>query len=412
MSKHNKFSNKKNPPEVFPFRQEDQQQGIFTPFSKWDDPQYTVQLQATHRMRESNKLDLHTASNIQSRPKNWVYQDWVEESEVTVLCGPIDGGKTTFECMLAAGVTVGSSFSLHPGLTPKGAGHVIIINQEDDVETVLKPCLEAAGADLEKVHFIGRKTGPGDDSPFSFSNERDINRLMGLAERLDNNIGLLIVDPIYFAVDGDPNSNHKARQAYEHLTALSKRLACATLGIAHAVENSLGRKALRRVAGPPALRQVPRAAMLLSKISNGPTETGGTHVLVHAKSKGRMDGGFEYRITSVEVPSQNGTKTAPKFVITRELFGSADDILDQADRGIAVEKMSKLDRAVKFLKMVLRDGPRLWIEIEKLAEEADVKIGTLLAAKSFLMLITKKRKGDGRSVWCLPDAEDTNDPMD
>lgn len=412
MSIYNKLSNKKNPPEALPLQQDDQRQGISIPLSKWNDPHYTAQLQATNRMRESNKLDLHTASNIQSRPKIWVYSDWVEESEVTVVCGPIDGGKTTLQCMLAAGVTVGSSFSLHPGLTPKGAGHVIIINLEDDVETVLKPCLEAAGADLNKVHFIGRETGPGDDSPFSFSNERDMNRLMGLAERFDNNIGLLIVDPIYFSVDGDPNSNHKARQGYEHLTALSKRLACATLGIAHSVENSLGRKALRRVAGPPALRQVPRAAMLLSKISNGPTATGGTHVLVHAKSKGRMDGGFEYRIALVEVPGQNGTKIVPKFVVTRELIGSADDILDQADRGITVEKMSKLDCAVNFLRTVLKDGPRLWIEIEKLAEEADVKIGTLLAAKSALMIVTQKRKGDGRSVWCLPDAEDTNDLID
>jgi hypothetical protein len=405
-------NNKKNTSKIAINHQDYQRQGLRPLNSRWGDPEYIANLETTHRMRESQKLDLHTASDIQSRPKIWVYPDWLEEGEVTILVGPIDGGKTTLECMLAAGVTVGSSFSLHPGLTPEGAGHVIIINLEDDFETFLKPCLEVAGADLDKVHIIGRETAPGDDSPFSFSNERDITRLMSLADRLNNNIGLLIVDPIYFAVDGDPNSNHKARQAYERLTALSKRLTCAVLGVSHAVENSLGRKALRRVAGPPALRQVPRAAMLLSKISNGPTETGGTYVLVHAKNKGRMDGGFEYCIKSVEVPGQNGTKTAPKFVVTRELTGSADDILDQADRGITLEKMSKLDLAVKFLQMVLRDGPLLRIEIEKLAEEADVKIGTLLAAKSLLMLVTKKRKGDGRSVWCLTDAEDTSNLMD
>lgn len=381
--------------------------------SKWNDPQYIAQMKAVDWMRECNKLDVQTASDVPSESKKSVYPDWLLEGELTALAGPPGSGKTTFACALAAGVTIGKSYSLHRELTPSGSGHVIIINREDDRAKGLKARLEAAGADLDKVHFIGGKIASGDDSPFSLSSERDMNRLVGLAERLDNRVGLLIVDPIYFAVDGDPNSDYKAREAYERLTALSKRLTCAILGMAHTVRNTRGKDILGRVAGPRAVREVPRGVMLLSKISNGPTETGGTHVLVHAKnSEGRMDGGFEYRITPVEVHGQNGTNLTPKFVVTRQLVGSGDDILNQADCGVPVEKVSKFDGAVKFLRAVLKDGPRPWIEIEELAHEAGVKNGTLMNAKTFLKIDTEKRKVDGRSLWRLPDSEDTSSTVD
>ncbi|MFZ6647163.1 AAA family ATPase [Undibacterium sp. TJN25] len=413
MSKQNKFGNKENPREALPLRYDDQRQGRSHSFSKWNDQQYIAQSKAVDRMRECNKLDVQTASDVTSVPKKWVYLDWLLEGELTALAGPPGSGKTTFVCALAAGVTIGKRYSLHPELRPSGSGHVIIINREDDRAKGLKARLQAAGADLDKVHFIGVKVASGDDSPFSFSSERDMNRLEGLSEQLKNNVGLLIVDPIYFAVDGDPSSNHNARQAYERLTALSKRLKCAILGISHTARNTQGKDLLGRIAGPPALREVPRAIMLLSKISNGPTETGGTHVLTHAKnSEGKMDGGFEYRIKAVEMSGQDGTIETPKFVVTRQLFDSADDILEQADRGITVEKLSKSEVAVRFLRSVLKGGPRPWIEVKELAQDAGVKNGTLMNAKTFLKIDTEKRKGDGRSVWRLPDFEGSSSPVD
>ena len=411
MSKPKKFGYKENPLKALSLRQFEQREKISNAFWKWEDPQHIAVMEATYRMHESKRLDWQSASDVASVPKKWIYPDWLLEGELTVLAGSPNSGKTTLACALA-GLTMGDSCSLHRDLTPSGSGHVIIINREDDRAKSLKARLEAAGADLDRVHFIGDKVASGDDSTFSFSSDRDMNRLMGLSERFGNNVGLLIVDPIYFAVDGDPGSNHKAREAYERLAALSKRLSCAILGVAHTARNTQGKDPLGWIAGPPALREVPRAIMLLSKISNGPTVTGGTHVLVHAKnSEGKMDDGFEYRIAPVEISGQNGTTETPKFVVTCQLFGSVDDILNLADCGVTAKKLSKLDGAVKFLRTVLNDGPRPWIEIEKLAHEVDVKNGTLINAKTLLKIDTEKRKGDGRSVWRLPDSEDTSNEM-
>ena len=379
---------------------------MFKSISRWDSPEYSANLEQTYRMQEAAKLQIQTASSVTSQSSRWVYPNWLAEGELTVLAGTPGTGKTALSCLLAAGITKGKGHQLGPGLSPNGAGHVIFFNTEDDHATTLRPRLEAAGANMDMVQLIDCRKGYQDETPFSFSKPRDLQRLLGLSEQLKNGIGLIIIDPIYFAVDGDHNNAYKVRAAYESLAKLAKNLSCAILGIAHAVKNPLGKEPLTRVAGPPALREVPRSIMLLSKISSGPTEAGGTHVLVHAKNNiGSMDGGFEYRVNVVDIAGESDQKQALKIEITREIFGPAEDLLKHADRSKPVEKINKTDMAVQFLQKTLKDGPQLRITIEDLANKVGITRGTLLLAKEKLKLSTEKRSGDGRSLWRLPDSE-------
>lgn len=289
-------------------------------------------------------------------------------------------------------------------LRPNGSGFVLFVNLEDDVTRTLRPRLEAAGADMSKILFVATHPQAGDDSGFKFFHTRDVKRLIYRAEtELQNNVGLIVIDPVYFAVDGDPGDNSKSRQAYQNLTALAKRLGCAVVGIAHTSKNVRGKTPLERVAGAPALREVPRAVILLNKITNGPTEAGGTYVAVHAKNNnGRMNGGFEYRISEVEIADPAGPIMTTKLQITRQLFGAAEDILQEADSTRPVAVTSKLEAAIVFLKNVLKEGPRLQREILQLALQAKISQGTLTNAKISLKVVTSKRNGDGYSVWKLP----------
>ncbi|OIQ90428.1 hypothetical protein GALL_276620 [mine drainage metagenome] len=377
-------------------------------FSKWSDPTYIANYDELIQMRDAAKLPIKTASFITAEPTKWVYPNFLAEGELSILIGSPGVGKTTFTCYLAAGVTQGKDY-YQPikCLRPTGSGHVIVINREDSWSKTLIHRFQVAGADINKVHFIDCSAG---GEPFSFANDRDINRLLGLAKKLKNNIGLIIIDPIYFAVDGDPNNNFKAREAYERLSKLAKLLSCAILGIGHAVKNTLGRDLLGRVAGPPALREVARGILYLSKIKNGPSEIGGTHVMTHLKNNiGSMDGGVEYRIKGVEIAGQDDPIQTSMIDITRELYGSAEDILKNADDSKPVEIISKLTTAIDFLQKILKDEPLLLIDIEKQAEKVNIKKGTLMNAKKTLRIVCKKQKGDGRSLWYLPDTKINDD---
>jgi hypothetical protein len=127
--------------------------------------------------------------------------------------------------------------------------------------------------------------------------------------------------------------------------------------------------------------------------------------MVHAKNnESSMDGGFEYRLEPIEIDSDSGPIETTKFIATATLVGSAEDLLEQADRSAPVKNIKKLEAAVQFLQDVLSKGPRLWIEIKQLAADAGVKLGTLQNARASLKIVTQKRTGDGRSVWRLPDA--------
>jgi hypothetical protein len=284
-----------------------------------------------------------------------------------------------------------------------GQGHVIFVSAEDDAATTLLPRLKAAGADLDFIHFISCSDGYKDESPFSFSSKRDIYRLIGLDAKLEHNIALIIVDPIYSAVRGDVNNNHNARVAYEDLTKLAKQLECGILGVSHSVKNPIKKAVLARIAGPSALREVPRIIIYLSKICNGPRESGATHVMVHAKNNiGIIEGGFECRLHEVGIDDQNIQRKATKFSIGEELFGSSEDILYEADRPKKIETTTKLEIAEQFLQKTLKDGSRLFIDISKLAQAAGISDGTLRNAKKNLQIVTKKQQGHGRSLWSMP----------
>lgn len=359
-----------------------------------------------NRILDSKNLKMCTASEVVSKPKTWIYPNWLQQGELTVLAAPPGAGKTTFASALAAGITRGETYSLGHGLTPTSTGHVIIVNKEDGVETALVPRLKAAGADLTRVHFIGGKDGLDSDSSFSFFNEQDLDRLECRVELFGDNLDLIIIDPIYCAVDGEASNNHKAREAYERLARLAKRLSCAILGIAHTVKNTQNKQPLARIGGPPALREVPRAIILLARIDGGPTESSGTHVIVHAKNnEGKLDGGYEYRQMAVDIPEATGAIETTKLVIISQLTGSAEEILNMADGGKPAKAMLKSQVAENFLRAVLAEGARPKHEIMELAEKAGVRPGTLLYAKTSLKILTHKQKGDGRSVWRLPNLD-------
>jgi putative DNA primase/helicase len=91
-------------------------------------------------------------SDVVSKPIEWLWPDRFPLGKLCLIGGPPSMGKTQIALWIAANVTTGGKWpdsEQHATI-----GDVIILSTEDDVADTLKPRLEAAGADVSRVHVL------------------------------------------------------------------------------------------------------------------------------------------------------------------------------------------------------------------------------------------------------------------
>src|SRR5689334_14990742 len=107
-----------------------------------------------------DSLRAQRLSDIPVRSVQWLIPGLVPLGAITLLVGEPGHGKSLLTAHWAAEVTTGA--------TP---GHAIFAAGEDSVSAVLRPRLEAAGADVSRVLVAGQ----GDDPPMQLP--RDVPAL-------------------------------------------------------------------------------------------------------------------------------------------------------------------------------------------------------------------------------------------
>lgn len=178
------------------------------------------------------------------------------------------------------------------------------------------PRLIAAGADLDRVHFVGNvRDENGEIQPFDLS--RDVPLL---AEQLASMEGvrLLVVDPIVSAVSGDAHRANDVRRNLQALVDMAASHQCGVLGITHFSKGTKGSSPAERVIGSQAF--VALARMLLVA---GKDEAAERRILARAKSKiAPDDGGVSY---ALEMADAKGIQ-ASRVVWGDMVEGSAREI--------------------------------------------------------------------------------------
>ena len=97
-------------------------------------------------------VETTTASDIQSKPINWLIEPYLPLGTVTVMFGDGGFGKSFATLAIAAAISNGT---LLPGMDkPFPISDVIIQNAENSWSTVIKPRLEMLKADCSKIHSI------------------------------------------------------------------------------------------------------------------------------------------------------------------------------------------------------------------------------------------------------------------
>ena len=91
------------------------------------------------------------AADVHPVAVDWIWDGRIARGKQTIIAGAPDVGKSQIGAYIAARITNGQHW-------PNGArapqGDVVILASEDSIEDTWVPRLMAAGADLDRVHFV------------------------------------------------------------------------------------------------------------------------------------------------------------------------------------------------------------------------------------------------------------------
>ncbi len=200
-------------------------------------------------------------SSVVAEKVEWLWDGRIPLGKLTILDGHPDAGKSNITMDLAARVSTGRAF-------PDGLvgvvdlvdvpAAVVLMNAEDGLGDTIRPRLEAAGADLDRVIALGEKP---DGTLHTFP--EDLQMIEECVVR--NGAKLLIIDPLmaYLSPTVNSHNDQQVRQALTPLTKMAQRLNVAVLVVRHLKKEETS-KAIHRGGGSIGIIGAARAAFVAS----------------------------------------------------------------------------------------------------------------------------------------------------
>lgn len=320
------------------------------------------------------KLKMIRMSEVQSQEIEWLWYPFIPYGKLTIIQGDPGDGKTTMVLNLAAKLSKGEALDENMKVTEPV--NVIYQTAEDGLADTVKPRLELAGADCERIIVIDES-----DKSLSMVDERLEQAIVRTGARL------LILDPIQAYLGGgmDMNRANEARDMTKKLGALAEKTKCAIILIGH-MNKASGNKAAYRGMGSIDFFAVARSVLLVGRVEGEPN----TRVVVqiknnlaafgHPKAFALSEEGFQwigdYEITVDEVlggiaPKANKMELAKQML--RELAETqnavlSNEIFDRAEE-LGISKRT-LENAKKELGIRARKINNAWYwELDKVKQE-------------------------------------------
>ena len=266
----------------------------------------------------------------------WLVPGWLPLGKLAILDGYPGDGKTHVASEVAAALTTGRN--LFGGVNERPLVDVLWLSYEEDPHDTIRPRLQAAGADLTRIHLIeGIDRGDGPPEDVNVAHTLLIEEHIKELEFAGSIIQLLVIDPLSLALPEktDSNNDPSARRALQPLKHLAQRHGVAVLVIRHFTKSE-GTKALLKGGGSIGFSAAARA---MWAVTDHPTDPECKALAVAKLSNSRKPPARAFRIVGASLPA---TPNAPHGIETsrvewgEELAESADDLLaasyEDADR--------------------------------------------------------------------------------
>ncbi|MEM9415823.1 MAG: AAA family ATPase [Planctomycetota bacterium] len=328
-------------------------------------------------------------SSVAPTGVKWLWEQRIALGKLTLVAGDPGLGKSYLTLDLASRVSTGEAM---PGdcwddgrpmqRKPRMA---VLLSAEDDPSDTIRPRLDAAGADPERVLLVaGVRTG---EHVRTLNLKEDLKFLRGLCEREDG-IRLIVIDPISaYLGDDEGHSNTKVRNLLAPLAKLAQDFDVAVVAVTH-LNKSGGQggagSAIYRTMGSLAFTAAARAVHLVARDPDDPDK----RLLLPIKNNlGQDRQGYGFTLTHDHPHHDARIQWDP--APTEE---TADQLLARLGTPSSgkPKPAPQREQAEKWLKDALAGGSRPIVDLEQEAHALGITPATFRRARRNLGLVPSK----------------------
>ena len=323
-------------------------------------------------------------SDVKAKPVDWLWHPYIALGALTMEEGPPGVGKSTHACALTAAITRGEGL---PGMGRFSPGNVLLCSAEDSKAHVLRPRLDAAGADVSKVFAL--------DEPLTLNVQ---GRMHFEAAVIEYQPRFILLDP-FFAYTGGKVDIHRANEMRDitaWLTTIAEKYNNAIVAIRHLAKSRGYGQALNAGLGSIDLVAAARSVLLVGQ----DPDDGRKRAMVQIKNNLGPIG-----------PAVGFTLEDGMFYWTGESDITAARILSIGNQ----EERSAIDEAMEFLREALADEDRETTDVIAESKRAGISDKTLRNARERLNIRARRSGLPGtkqKFFWSLPANRETTSNQD
>lgn len=327
-------------------------------------------------------------SDVTPEAVRWLSRPRIPAGKLTDLSGDPGLGKSTLTAEIAARCTLGAP--VMPGDSRSDLADVVILSAEDGAADTIRPRIDAAGGDPDRVRILEGVEGlNGEEFPVL---PLHLRALQDAVE--ETGAQLVIVDPLAAYLGAGVNSriDHDVRRALAPLAKLAEETGAAVVVVRHLNKSSGTTNAIYRGGGSIAFIGAARCGLLVAADPEDPN----VRILAQVKNNlAPLADSLRFRL----VESGNGAARI-------EWLGTSPHTAN-ALLAAAVEdgEVGARDEARAFLEDLLRENGHVSAKaVQAAARNAGIAERTLRRAKEALGVRAEKTGfgGGAEWVWRLP----------
>lgn len=336
----------------------------------------------------SPELKLTRLADVEPEHVEWLWPGYIPKGKITILDGDPGLGKSTLALNIGATITTAGAWP--DGSRCRYPGSVLLLSAEDGLADTVRPRLDAAGADVTRVHAIEGKSFVDENGerylrPLSLADVRDLDAAM-----VQTDARALMVDVLmaFLPAGTDAHKDQDIRRVLAALGAAAERNGCAVLLLRH-LNKVKGGDPLYRGGGSIGIVGAARSGLLVAADPDDPTR----RVLACVKSNlGVKPDSLAYRL--VDTPEHGVARVVWDGITTHDAHGllstSHDD--DAADR-------NEIDT---WMTDLLKAGSVKATEVFSAADAAGYSKDQAKRAKKRLGITAERPTNPGPWFWSLP----------